>query len=205
MRHESELERIKEQISKIDKTLEDDVTEEIKEFNEDLPNYDIFWDDNQLNSLWDYVMYFRWAINFLLVGIPMSQVIIWGYLWNVWFNIHLNNFWAHGNLYLMVMSLFVIMQSWNAMFLVFEIPAYLRWTKPFRSLSLEWGSIFNIIYLGFVFRYRQTVNAAQKKGDAATGIEIFENLFYLYNLVLHGPLFFVNLAIISKELSLEKW
>ena len=116
MRHESELERIKEQISKIDKTLEDDVTEEIKEFNEDLPNYDIFWDDNQLNSVWDYVMYFRWAINFLLVGIPMSQVIIWGYLWNVWFNIHLNNFWAHGNLYLMVMSLFVIMQSWNAMF-----------------------------------------------------------------------------------------
>ena len=56
-----------------------------------------------------------------------------------------------------------------------------------------------------MFRWKETENAAIKKGEAATGIEIFENLFYLYNLTLHGPLFLVNMAIISKEISLEKW
>ena len=36
-------------------------------------------------------------------------------------------------------------------------------------------------------------------------LEVFELLFYTYNLILHGPLFFVNAAIIAKEISLEKW
>lgn len=84
----------------------------------------------------------------------MAGVIVLGWLWNIWFNIVLNHWWAHGNLYLLAMTLLVILQSNNAMMLVFEIPAYLRWTKPFRSLSVEWSIIFNIVYIGFVMRWR---------------------------------------------------
>ena len=150
-------------------------------------------------------MYFRWGINFVVIGLPMSVFIALGLVWNLWFNIAKNHFWAHGNLYLVIMTNLAFLQSLNAIFLLFEIPAYLRWTKPFRSLSVEWGFIFNVVYLAFVYRWRQCVNASQEKGVPPSGIELFEILFYMYNLVLHGPIFIVNFAIISKELTLERW
>ena len=110
--------------------------------------------DEDLNNLWDYIMYFRWLINAVFIGFPVWNVIFIGLLWNIWFNIVMNHFWAHGNLYLMLMTVLNIVQSVNASYLVFEIPAFLRWTKPFRSLSLEYAIIMNIIYIGFVVRWR---------------------------------------------------
>ena len=38
-----------------------------------------------------------------------------------------------------------------------------------------------------------------------SGVEVFEIMFYIYNLVLHGPLFIVNCFIVLKELTLERW
>ena len=135
--------------------MEDDVKEEIREFEEDLPDYDFdlqkLEEDDGVNNFWDFIMYFRWLINAVLIGIPMTQVIFLGFLWNVWFNIHQNNWWAHGNLYF-AMTVLVIIQSINAFWLVFEIPAYLRWTKAFRSLSLMYAIVFTVTYVAFEFK-----------------------------------------------------
>ena len=59
-------------------------------------------------------------------------------------------------MYLLSMTIMVAIQSNNAFFLVFEIPAYLRWYKPFRSLSLEYAVILNTLYIMFVVKWRQT-------------------------------------------------
>ena len=145
-------------------------------------------------------MYFRWAINALFVGLPYLQLLLWVNLWNLWFNIHLNHWWAHGNVYLMVNAALTLMQSFNSVFLVFEIPVYLKYTKPLRALSLEFAIFYNIFYFIMIRKYLTDVKELKSYSDQASGFEVFENMFYLYNLVLHGPTCVVNIWIIIKEL-----
>lgn len=65
--------------------------------------------------------------------------------------------------------------------------------------------VYNIFYYIMWSKYLDDVEELQNKSEQASGFEVFENMFYLYNLVLHGPTCLVNMAIIIKELQLEKW
>ena len=63
--------------------------------------------------------------------------------------------------------------------------------------------IYDIIYLIFGLKLYTEVFSNPKNIELYSGIELFTILFLFYNLVMHAPVFFVNLAIIMKELQLE--
>ena len=60
---------------------------------------------------------------------------------------------------------------------------------------------WNTIFLLFFFRARSTIQHSYEENfDVA---DLFEILFIGYNLVLHGPIFGINSAIILKEINYE--
>ena len=80
-------------------------------------------------------MYYRWLFNFFIIGIPYLVVVILLNVYNIWFNVYLNNFWAEGNVYLILNSLFSILQTQISLIVVFEIPIFLENIKTLREYS----------------------------------------------------------------------
>jgi hypothetical protein len=80
-------------------------------------------------------MYYRWIVNFFLVGVPYLLLVTVLNVYNIWFNVYLNDFWAEGNIYLVLNSLFSILQSQISLIVVFEIPIFLENIKTLREYS----------------------------------------------------------------------
>jgi hypothetical protein len=54
-----------------------------------------------------YVSYFRWIINFLFVGMPWFAISVIMCIVNIVFNIVVNQFWADGNAFLIVNTVYL--------------------------------------------------------------------------------------------------
>jgi hypothetical protein len=80
-------------------------------------------------------MYYRWLVNFFMVGCPYLAIATLLNVYNIWFNVYLNNFWAEGNVYLLLNSLFSILQTQISLIVVFEIPYFLENIKTLRGYS----------------------------------------------------------------------
>jgi hypothetical protein len=135
----------------------------------------------------------------MVFAVPFMFYWLGAMAWNLWFNIHMNHWWAGGNVYLIANSLFCIWQGVNASWLLFEIPIYLKETKLLRSMSLMLAILYNVIYLYFAQRFGMMLF---KNNDGPMGA--FEEMFFAYNLVLHLPILPINAVIILKEVQLER-
>ena len=98
-------------------------------------------------------------------------------------------------------TLYSLVQSFYSLMIVVEIPVWLKHAKSLRSNSLMAAVSWNTFFLLFLFRARRTIHHSFEE-DFDVG-DLFEILFIGYNIVLHGPIFGINSAIILKEINYE--
>ena len=96
------------------------------------------------SKLWKF---FRWFINLFLIAIPWTIIDVACVIWNIYFNIEWNRYWAGGNMYLFYNTLFLMFQGFNSFFVVAEMPVYLRHFKTMRMLSFDAAVLWTIIYV----------------------------------------------------------
>lgn len=174
---------------------------EIGDLVDELPEYNL--DDMKGDTdPFDYFKYYRWAINALIVGIPWTTTALLSLGYNLYFNISWNKFWASGNSYLVLNTVYLFIQVVNSIPLVFELPIWLRAFRVTRMLSFLSAIIYTIVYfISFLEWYDQIWLVTDKSNyDFVT---IMVNMLLGYHLVLHSSIIPVNIAIIVKELSLN--
>jgi hypothetical protein len=120
---------------------------------------------------------------------------------NIYLNISFNTVWASGNFFLMFNTYYLIVQSIYSVLLVAEIPFWLRHFKPVRFFSLLLAFLYNFVYILALIDFIQLLYVYDKKKTDI--FQLFESMFFGYNLILHATIFPVNLAILLKELFLE--
>lgn len=137
----------------------------------------------------------------ITIGFPWTFISQIFFAWNVLFNAKWNFLWAGGNVYLIANTVFAYMQTWMSVFLIWEMPIFMRHAKLFRLISLVAGVVYNILYFTSVADFLILLF----KQDKET-IDIFylmSAMFFGYNIVLHFPITIVNTAIFVKEIFLE--
>lgn len=142
-------------------------------------------------------------MNFFVVALPFSFWSTIGYFFNFFFNIGLNKWWADGNLFLVANTVYLLVQGFQSVFLIYEIPAYLRHHKIARAISFETAIIYNIVYFIAALKLYQMIYWADHEEDTYGTVMVM--FFFAYNLVMNIPNVYVNIAIIMKEFALEKF
>ena len=85
--------------------------------------------------------------------------------------------------------------------IIFEIPVWLKHAKLIRMISLQSALVWNILF--FLF-YKRAIGMIKKSAEEESDfVDVFEVLMIWYNIVLHGPIFLMNIAIIIKEIDYE--
>lgn len=104
-------------------------------------------------------------------------------------------------MYLVGNTIYAYIITWLSVFVVAEIPVYMRHFKLLRFITLVAGIIYNILYWGSVADFLALLFYYDKQT-----FDIFylmEAMFLGYNIVLHFPITIVNAMIIAKEIILE--
>lgn len=143
-------------------------------------------------------MYYRWVVNLFLVGLPYLLVAVLLNLYNIWFNIYMNDWWAEGNIYLVTNSIYSMLQTQISLIVVFEVPLFLEHLKLLRLFSFTLAIIYNIIYIAFAVETNKLF-----KLEEFTKADVLLVFFLVYNLVMNGGNVILSGAIIAKEISLE--
>jgi len=171
-----------------------DIIDELPEYNLD----DLKGDTDPL----DYFKYYRWAINAAVVGIPWMTTAFLAFGYNLYFNISWNKFWASGNAYLVMNSVYLFVQVLNSIPLIFELPIWLRAFRVTRILSFFSAIAYNIVYFISALEWYDQIWLVTDK-SAYDFVTIMVNMLLGYHLVLHVSIIPVNFAIIFKEISLN--
>jgi len=180
------------------KEIEYETEDDFKFMNKNMP------DDIDHQGWWARLSYYRWIINFWVIGIPWTIFTTLCTGWNIFFNIDFNHWWAEGNVYLIATTIFMLLQNFNSFWLALEIPAYLRHFKVARLTSLMMAVGFNSVWLFFLAKWFDIMYIMDPEYEGSfDSVQIFEILFVGYNIVMNFGVFIVNLGIISKELSME--
>ena len=133
------FEGIEKEIEKDADTLTEDIFPGAKDFVED---GDTEW--------YEYFGYFRWIINFLFVGVPWFFWSIVLCIFNLVWNMVLNDFWADGNFLLVFNTWYLLLQTVMSWPLIFEIPFYMEHLRFFRTFSVTWAYIYMLFYMFIV-------------------------------------------------------
>ena len=172
----------------------------IDDLVDELPQYDINDLKGDYNPI-DYFKYYRYLINALLVGLPWFMTAISCLVYNIYFNYEWNRYWASGNFYLVLSTIFLIYQVVNSILVVFELPIYLRAFRFTRLVSFFTAIGYNFLYLLSLFEWWGIIYEYSDKTSFEVPL-IFIYMMLGYNAVLHITIIPVNLMIILKELSL---
>lgn len=133
------------------KYLDDDIQgvekELVNDFDDEVNVYSIY---KRNDSLWKAFMGFRWILNLITFGIPWTFISQIFFAWNVLFNAKWNFLWAGGNVYLIANTVYAYVQTWMSVFLIYEIPFYMRHFKLFRFISLCSAIVYNFLYVASV-------------------------------------------------------
>ena len=187
--------------------------EEVKELDDDIRGaekelVDDFEDEVDVRKLWirsdtiwNGFMAFRWVINLIFVGVPWAFISQLFFVWNVFFNVKWNYFWAGGNVYLIANTVFSYIQTWLSVFVVWEMPYYMQHFRLIRLISLVSGLLYNMLYVISVADFLILLFSQDK--DTIDIFYLLQAMFFGYNIVLHFPITIVNLVILLKEVLLE--
>ena len=168
---------------------------------EGLPQYDR--DDLDANATWfDYMEYYKYALDVALVGIPWTIIAVLCIAWNLWFNYAWNEVWAGGNFWLMFNTVYIVSQGIASIMLAFELPIWLRTFRGSRFWSSVAAVVYTVIYVANIFEWYDMLYIVQDKSsyDFAT---IFINMCLGYNIVLHSTIIPINIFIITKEITMQ--
>ena len=136
-----------------------------------------------------------------MIGVPWVLSATLGVGFNMYLNEADNRFWAEGNIFLIVNSIFMIIQWALSIPLIFEWQYYLKTWKILRLNALISAILYTLVYAFFVFEFFNIANSWTGTVDDQSTVLV--DLLIGYNLVLHAPTVFINLGIVAKESSLE--
>jgi len=117
-----------------------------KEIADDWPEYSSDW-KSKVTNVWQFINYFRYALNFWLFGIPYTLFMLICIGYNLVFNIWCNKMWVNMNSYLLFNTIYIVVQGTLSLFLAFELPLWLKHFKVLRLASFLAAWIYTIIYL----------------------------------------------------------
>jgi len=85
----------------------------------------------------------------------------------------------------------------------------MNWFALIRLLSVTAAIAYNFVYFTFLFAWFTEVYflpfADDTELEKMGAIDIFVNMFFVYNSVLHAPVYLLNEGIICKELLMLLW
>ena len=122
--------------------------------------------------------------------------------YNVYFNIAWNKIWASGNAYLVMNTVYLFIQVFNSIPLIFELPIWLRAFRVTRILSFISAIAYNAFYLLCALEWYDQFYFVTDITQY-TYLTIMVNMLLGYNMILHSSIIPVNFAIIAKEISLN--
>lgn len=190
-----------------------------KEINNDSAWWDIAWDDfweglpdysegeiDGLDDFWEGLDYFKYIVNIVFIVLPMILFELLFVVYNFYFNIAWNRWWANGNIYLIVNTLYLLYQCFISLLIAIEYPFFMRTFRMFRFFGLLGALYYNLLFLGIGIEwYRELYLEDEATYESYEVGDVLFNMFLIYNVILHFPVVFVNGFIITKELTLEFW
>lgn len=121
--------------------------------------------------------------------------------WNLWLNIAANDWWAEGNVFLVYNTVYLLIQCFLSMWLAFEIPTWLKHMKAIRFLSMVAANVYNIVFFLSILKWVSMI--WWEDNSNANIMTLLVNMNIGYNLIVHWSIIPINLAIVSKEISME--
>ena len=94
----------------------------------------------------DEIYYYRYLINVFLIGVPWTMFAIAMVVYNFWFNIQFNDFWAEGNFWLITNSVFISIEALISIFDAFELPIFLVTMRLLRLVSIFFCFLYIIAF-----------------------------------------------------------
>lgn len=149
----------------------------------------------------DYVGYWRYIINIFVIGLPVFFMAVSGVVYNIFFNIDFNFWWAEGNAWLIGNTVWLILTAIHAIMVAFEIPFYMRMFKIGRYFGCFNAALYNTIYLLILADWIYMLYGIDETKAGAA--DMFINMMLGYNIVMHFPIVPLNAFIIVKEITLQ--
>ena len=154
-------------------------------------------------GVWETIVHFRWLVNFIYVFIPWVFISLFLFAANLTFNIVLNRDWADGNVWLIVNSVYLLVQTVFSWPLVMELPVYMYSFRLFRIMSVFAAGVYNFFYIlctiDWIF---QIYWEPTKAYEDYQFVDILINMFLAYNIVFNLLIVPVNWVILIKEISM---
>lgn len=120
---------------------------------DELPSYDREKDLSKDVSFSDYIDYYRYMINTVLIAGPWVLFGLAAVFWNLYFNAEWNRMWADGNIWLVGNTVFIISQFLVSLPLVFELPVFLRAMRLTRLYSFFGAILYTVVYVISAFEW----------------------------------------------------
>ena len=170
-----------------------------KDLTEDLPDYSKVAE--KVHNVWQFISFFRWGINFWVLGIPYTLIMISCMVYNVLFNTFVNKFWGVLNWWLIGNTIYMFVQGFLSIFLAFELPFWLKHFKLVRLISYQAAWWYTIFFGMSALEFWSVTHWENHDNDEMSAI--LWALALGYNLLVHLPIIPINLMIIIKESSME--
>lgn len=168
---------------------------------EGLPEYESDDLDDDASVI-DWVEYYRYIFDLAFVAIPWTVLAIACIAWNVWFNWAWNELWAGGNWWLVLNTVYILLQGLASIMLAFELPIWLRTFRGFRFWSSAAAIMYTVAYLVMVFDWYDMLYIVDDMSEYDF-VTIFINMFLGFNIVLHSTVIPINIFIVAKEISMH--
>jgi len=154
--------------------------------------------------LWARMRKIQWVLNAWLFGAPFSFYCFTVFTWNVYFNVKMNRWWAHGNFFLLANTFYLIYQSIASIPLVFEWEFVLKHTKVWRIFNVMSAALYNLIFFSSAIDLLFGLYAEDKNDFEGDGfITVMLYMFIAYNIIFHIAVVPINFLIIAKEVQLH--
>ena len=137
----------------------------------------------------------------VFIAVPWTLLGGAAVAWNVWLNIYFNQGWAGGNIWLIMNTVYLILQYVLSLLIFYEIDAWIYYMKFIRFGSLITSYFYTIMYVVALVQLLVVIDDLD--GSEVTFVNMYTVMVLAYNLILHAPIIPVNMAIAGKELSME--
>ena len=187
--------------------MEDKVEEEVDDtFEKVYPKGRAELVKERRQKAWDRILrvlsFFRWVWNFIFNFIPWFWFSALMIVVNLILNMALNNFWAEGNLGLILNTWYLIIQTVMSWILVIEIPVLLK-SKVYgviRWISASTSVIYMMFYFFIIgdWIYELWLESEDTYYNYQL-IDVIFNMYMAYNIIFNLHILPVNMQIIWKE------
>ena len=154
-------------------------------------------------DFWGWLEVFAYIINIWVIAIPFTVLGFACLLFNIFMNIDYNRGWAEGNVWLMLNTMFIILQYTVALPLIYEDQSWLKHAKFIRLLALMSATLYNTIYFLFAWKFWAMIHSFANGDTNPDYFEMFVAMTIIYNLIVHASVVPINVVIMLKEFSME--